>query len=166
MNSGTIDISEGWQLGWCKQTWLNKWVQVYGFWKIENCCLTGKGFWPHIFANVEPEDNYVWQSVVRIDSEQGELGIIVKRSLQRIAYYDICFRPGSQIKVSYVYSSAPDSVLLENVGPVVESGKEYRVQIFVQNGIIKVCVDDEPVGQFERTCRRGPPAVFSGPSHG
>jgi len=149
MNSGIIDISEGWELGWCKETTLNKWVQVFGFWKVENNRLVGEGGLPHIFANVEPEDNYSWENIVCIETTDGELTVIIKRSLERGNYYEVCFRPGSQIRATYVYSALPDALLLENIGPVVVPGKEYKVQIIVQKGIVKICVDGEEIGWFE-----------------
>ncbi|KKT07561.1 MAG: Beta-galactosidase/beta-glucuronidase [Parcubacteria group bacterium GW2011_GWA2_43_17] len=166
MNADIIDISEGWDLGWCKETKLNKWIQVFGFWKIEKGRLVGEGCSPHIFANIEPENNYVWESIVCIDAMQGELSVVVKRSLERFAYYDICFKPGSQIRARYVYSAVPDTILLENVGPVIESGKEYKVQIFVQDGIIKVRVDDEPVGEFKDTFLTGKNPGFHASGNG
>ena len=151
LNCNLIDISQGWQLGWCQETTLNKWIQVFGFWKIEDDSLKASGFCPQIYANIEPKDDYIFDSTVCINTDDGEIGVLVKRSPHRISYYDICLKPGAQVKIRYIYYSAPDSVILENIGPVIESGREYNVRLLVGENKVKVYVDDELTGQFDDT---------------
>jgi len=152
MKDYMVDISEGWELGWCEEkTLLNKWMPRFAFWRIEEGKLVGEGERAQIIANVEPEDEYSWEGVVGLDSDKGELSVIFKYYLERFSYYQVRFQPGSKIQVNYILSGGFDSALLKDVGPVVEIGKEYTVQVIVQKGTIEIRIDGESVGSFKQT---------------
>jgi len=144
-----IDISQGWELGWTKELKLNKWMQIFGFWKIGQGRLQGQGHNAEIVANIEPEDNYSWQSVVCVDDAEATVNVVIKYYVERFAYYSIVIKPGSNLNVNYVLSAGLDEVLLENVGPVIEVGNEYKVRVDVQDNLVKIYINEECIGQFE-----------------
>jgi beta-mannosidase len=61
-----------------------------------------------------------------------------------------------------------ESVLLEEVGPVVEAGKEYQTQVFVAGGSIRVHVDGKLIGEVQEHLPFGkhPGFQVSGYGHG
>ncbi len=164
MAHNRVDISEGWQLGWCRETKLNRWLQVYNYWDIEAGRLRGRrgAGWgqARICANCSPEGDYDYSCSLLLPEQESSASVCLLYSAQRYSYYGVNIRPGGRIGVHYIFSDLFDHSVLEEAGPVLETGREYAFRAELRGETVTLYLDGEQIASFEADCPSGRQVAF------
>ncbi len=152
------DISQGWELSWMPEPVLGKWNQHLIGWAIRDGILVGDSPGSaEILANVEPEGDFVWESVVSIDSPGTLLSVIVCFLEDRNCFYQILMEPGKLVRANYILYDLPDGpALMQAQEPVIQAGTDYTVRVAVSANGVEVLLDGVQIGSFSdrRLCGR------------
>ena len=152
MSYKRIDLNEGWKLGWQKDPVLNKWIVGFNSWKVEKGRLAGaptsltRGL---IYANCKAAGDQDVKLKLTLPEEGCDLRPIACYCMTRLAGYYLVFHPGQKISIYYVYSELFDHQVADNLGPVIEAGKEYTLELKRRGQQMSVVLDGENICDFE-----------------
>ncbi len=148
MNYNRINISDGWQLGWCEETKLNKWVQLFGEWEVKNGSLRGWRPGARMYANKPLPENYIFDVDFSLSSELSCVEFSVGFSLIRLAQYSVYFRGNGPANGAYFFSGMWEENQLENLGSALEAGKTHHVRVEVIDGYAEYFINEQSMGKF------------------
>lgn len=152
------DLSQGWELSWYPEPILGKWKQHLVGWTVKDSALFGESSGTaEILANIEPDVDHVWESVVCIQSNETLFSVIVCFLEDRNCFYRILMEPGKPIRASYVlYDMAEGEDLFTAQEPIIQSGVDYSVRVKVSSKEVEVFLNNERAGSFSdrRICGR------------
>ncbi len=148
MNYNRINISDGWQLGWCKETKLNKWVQNFGEWEMKNGSLKGWRSNAKIYENTALPEEYIFDCDFTLGTDNTCISFSVGFSLIRLAYFATFLRANGTGNSAYFFSDMGEGNMLEGVGPVLEVGKAYHFKAEVKGGEAEIFIDNVSAGKF------------------
>lgn len=152
MSYKRIDLNEGWKLGWQKDPVLNKWIVGFNSWKVEKGRLAGaptsltRGL---IYANCKAAGDQDVKLKLTLPEEGCDLRPIACYCMTRLAGYYLVLHPGQKISIYYVYSELFDHQVADNLGPVIEAGREYTLELKRRGQQMSVVLDGENICDFE-----------------
>lgn len=147
-----LPLNDGWRLGWQKDPLLNKWIVGFNSWKVDNGCLLGmptsytRGL---IYANCNAHGDQDVTLRLTLPFEDSDLRPILCYCMTRLSGYYLVLHPGQKISIYYVYSELFDHAVADDLGPVLEAGREYTLRAERRNNTVSLFLDDEQIGSFE-----------------
>ena len=147
-----LDLSSGWQLGWCPEPRLTRWYQDFNTWVVENGRLEGT---PTsltralIHSNCAPEKDYGMECRFTLPDEGSEIQFILGYCIHRLAGYYLVFHPGRAPAVHYTFSDLRECTISESAGPVCAPGQEYVLCAERRGDQMTLLLDGEAFFSFE-----------------
>lgn len=147
-----LDLSAGWELGWCPEPRLTRWYRDYNSWKVETGALVGKPTGQGramIHPDFAPEGDYDVQCRFTLPTEDSEIQFVLCYCIHRLAGYYLVFHPGRAPAVHYTFSDMRERTVAESAGPECAAGREYLLEMERRGDTVTLLLDGEEFYSFE-----------------